>query len=697
MPSRHPLCFSIAIMAGSTLVPTWAAEDAQDTQLSTLTITAQQAATKVETPFIETPQSISVITDEQIEEQGSQTVQQATRYTPGVFSNQIGASKRYDYLVLRGFADGSIDNIYLDGLKVLGDSGTFTSLQIDPYFLKRIEVVKGPSSVLYGRASPGGLVALTSKQPLFERYRQVQATIGTQGQRSTGFDFSGQVGDSGRMAYRLTGLAQQSDTQFDHLEEERYAIAPSFTVDLSDATSLTLQAYLQKDPEGGSHSGLPAEGTLFPRNGRKISRHFFEGEPDFETFDRSQVMLGYQLEHTFNDTWSARQNFRYLNAEVELDQVYAYGWASETELNRYYSGADETLDAYAVDNQLRADFATGAADHTMLFGVDYQRRKADVDWFSGTFPPIDAFDPEYGAEPLSIVQTNQDRRRLEQTGVYVQDQIALGNWRLTLGGRQDWVELSTTDRESGTGTEGDWSKFSGRAGLLYLFDNGVALYLSYSESFNPNSYADQDGNLLELTEGSQYELGLKYQPPGSENQFTAALFHIDQENVATKRPAEPFYRPVGAIRSQGLELEARMRITDAFHLLAGYTYTDIRYHRAEDGTQGNDTNMAPRHLASLWGNYAFGSGALRGVTLGGGVRYVGESWADKENTLRVPAYTLVDASLGLDLSRFGLTGMEARINANNLLDKEYIASCYDLDFCYFGEERNVTATLSYEF
>ncbi|MDN3516841.1 TonB-dependent siderophore receptor [Aquisalimonas lutea] len=698
MNSGHRIAGTALLLAG--MAPIAVAAQSGDTpesvQLAPLNVIGQ-AATKAETPFLETPQSVSEITREEMEEQGARTVQEAARYTPGVFAGQIGASKRYDYMVLRGFSDGSIDNVYLDGLKMLGDPGTFSTLQIDPYFLESAEVVKGPASVLYGRASPGGIVALTSKQPRFSSHREIQLGVGTQAQRQAAFDFTDRIGDSGRAAYRLTGLASRSDTQFDKLEQERYALAPSLTLNLSEATSLTLQAYLQDDPEGGSHSGLPAEGTLYPRNGRTISNNFFEGEPDYELFERTQRMLGYQLEHAFNDSWSVRQNFRYLNSDVRLQQVYAFGWASPTELNRYYSGADESLEAYAVDNQLQGEFATGALRHTLLMGVDYQRRRADVAWPSGSFPPIDAFDPEYGADPIAIGPAQRQDRELDQLGVYLQDQIALGNWRFTLGGRQDRVDIANRNPDTGTEDAGDWRQFSGRAGALYLFDNGLAPYASYSESFNPNSYADADGDLLEPTEGRQYELGMKFQPPGSASQVTASLFHIEQENVATREPQESFYRPVGEIRSRGFELESQLHVTGGLFLRGGYSYTEAKIHEAADGTEGNYSNMAPRHQASLWGTYFFDQGALDGLEAGLGVRHIADLWADDENTRKVPDYTLVDASMRYDLESIGIQGLSARLNVHNLFDKEYVASCYSLNYCYYGDERSVTATVSYDF
>ncbi|MGE8451223.1 MAG: TonB-dependent siderophore receptor [Pseudomonadales bacterium] len=677
--------------------------------------THSQIATKTSTALLETSQSVSVVTREQLDDQGAQTVAQAMRYTPGVLTNPYGATHRYDYVAMRGFNDGSVDNIYLDGLKSMGDSGTYSSMQVDPYVLERVDILKGPSSVLYGRSSPGGLVALTSKKPLYEPYHQIQATVGSQGKQGLGFDYSGPLDDDKRIAYRLIGLTEKSDTQFDHTKEKRFALAPTLSIDFSDDTSLTLQAYLQNDPDGGYHGGMPANGTLNQRNGQRISEHFFEGEPGVDGYKRDQQSFGYQFEHRFNDVFTARQNFRYLDSKVKLDQVYAYGWtnAASNDLRRYYSGGNEKLHSFIVDNMLQAEFLTGDVKHTMLLGADYQRRKTVVDWDQGTLQAINAFNPVYGNSAIDYYSHTSYVRRLEQTGVYLQDLIELDKWRFSLGLRQDWVETSDENRLAedkrplGTEISDKRTKLTGRAGALYLFDNGLAPYLSYSESFNPNSYADSAGNPLPPTDGTQWEVGLKYQPPGTENLFTASLFRIDQENLASKLPQENFYRAVGAVRSQGLELEAHMQLTDNLKLLSSYTFTDIQYSKSMISTlsspgniienKGNSPTQAPRQMASLWADYRFDSAALDGLRLGGGVRYVGYSWADAENTMKVPAYTLFDASIGYDLGKVGLKGVDVRLNANNLTNESYVASCASLSYCYLGEERNVAATVSYQF
>lgn len=198
-------------------------------------------------------------------------------------------------------------------------------------------------------------------------------------------------------------------------------------------------------------------------------------------------------------------------------------------------------------------------------------------------------------------------------------------------------------------------------------------------------------------EGEQWETGVKYQPKDSESQYSASLFHISQENVATKeQPTDP-YRAVGEIESQGIELEARTQLTEALSLQAGYSFTDITYAKSDDGNEGNDAIYSPRHQVQLWAQYAFNDGWLSGADIGAGVRHYADIAADRANTQRVPDYTLVDATLGYDLGEVGLDGVDTRLNVSNLLDEDYAASCNSLEYCYFGAERGITASVHYRF
>jgi len=651
------------------------------------------AGTKTDTPIIETPQSISVVTQQQLDDQKPRGISEALNYTSGAFTALVGASNRYDYVALRGFSDSSVDNTLLDGLRLMSDQGSYSSFQVDPYFLQRIDVLKGPGSILYGRASPGGVVALTSKKPLFQPYHEVELTVGNRNRLEGAFDISGPIDQNGVMAFRVTGLARGMDTQFDHVREQRFAIAPSLAINFTPDTHLLLQAYLQHDPEGGYHSGVPAEGSLFPRNGRYISRYFFDGDPTVEKYRRTERMVGYQFEHAFNDQLTVRQNFRYVFGDTRLRQIYGFGWASADELTRYYSGAKEATHAYTVDNQLEGKFATGAMKHTMLFGLDYQKRHVDGFWESGSADPINAFNPVYGSPGLTGVTASPIDRWLEQTGLYLQDQIAIDRWRFTLGVREDHAKASNL---YGTGTPSEWSgsKFTKRAGVVYLFDNGIAPYFSYSDGFNPSLRADQRGNLLQPATAQQFEAGVRYQPKGSSTLLAASVFNLDQENVATKPVGQIYYVPSGKIRTRGVELEARTQVTDTVSVLANYTFTNMKFIESAEGFVGNTPYQVPRHMASAWVDWRF----MPGYTAGMGLRYVGTSWGDNANSFKVPPYTLVDLMLRIDLARWdpSLKGAKLQLSAKNLFNKNYLASCLSNSYCYWGDARNVMATIFYQ-
>lgn len=696
MFAKTRLALLVGWVTGGVAFPLLAQET---TKNETIVVTSQMqsGATKIATPDIETPQSVSIITREQFEEQGAISVRQAVSYTPGVYSNQIGASNRFDYIVLRGFSDGSLDNVYLDGLKMMGDTNSHSSLVVDPWFLENIEVVRGPASVLYGRSSPGGIVALTSRKPSFDPGGEIKLFAGNNNQRGAAFDVTGALDDNDRVAARLSGMTRYADSQFDTLKEQRYAIMPSLTWRITDQTRLDLMAYLHRDPEGGSHSGLPYEGTVVPHNGKKIANTFFEGEDDYDKYDRRENMVGYNFEHMFDNGWSVRQKLRYLHTKVELNQVYAAGWLNESELNRGYSGSDEKMNAITLDNQLDGSVDTWAVNHRLLMGIDYQDRSNDTTGYYGAFPAIDAFNPVYGAKPDYITMYSREKHKLRQTGYYLQDQMSWERWRFTLGGRYDQVSVSNIDKLNQTRSDLDKNNFSTRAALLYLFDNGFAPYISYSTAFTPTSFADENGNVLDPMKGKQWEAGLKYEPEGMNSQFSASVFRINQTNIATKEePTDP-YRSIGEIESKGVELEAISQLTDNFRLQAAYTYTDIRYKKSSPEEQGKRAVYAPRNQASAWLSYDVKSGPLDGLTLGSGVRYVNGITSDRLNTHTLPSYTLVDMAIGYDLSKVGIKGLSAQLNVNNLTDKSYIAACNSLSYCYFGAEHSIVGSVSWKF
>ncbi|MGQ8775547.1 ferrichrome porin FhuA [Serratia sp. NA_112.1] len=709
------LAITIAAALGTLAMPAFSA----DTREETLTVVgssqpqqesawgpvgtyvAKHSATgsKTDTPIEKTPQSISVVTREEMDMRQPETVKGALAYSPGVMVGNRGASTAYDAVNIRGFSSVGT-NMYLDGLKLQDDN--YSIYQVDPYFLERAEVLRGPSSVLYGKSNPGGVVALVSKRPTTETLREVQFKMGTDNLFQTGFDFGGAVDDDGVYSYRLTGLARDEDQQQVGEKSKRYAIAPSFSWRPDDRTSLTFLSSFQDDPDLGFYGWLPKEGTVQNGINGKLPTSFNDGEPGYNNISRKQQMVGYAFEHGFDDVWTVRQNLRYSKMDLDYRSIYGQGISTTNpaELTRGVMNSKEHLSSFAVDTQAQAKFATGLVNHTLLMGVDYMRMRNDVVYQYGTASPLNVVAPQYGNQSYTITGGASQVNRQEQTGLYVQDQVEWNQWVLTMGGRYDWSDTNSTNRlnQNLVSKQKD-NEFTGRAGLNYVFENGIAPYVSYSESFEPTSGTDFSGNTFAASKGKQYEAGVKYAPKDRPITASMAIYQLTKTNnkVADPNPDHPFASVQGGeIRSRGVELEAKAALSANVNLLGSYTYTDAEY--SKDTTlQGNTPAAIPKHMASLWADYTFHETAISGLTLGSGVRYVGSSYGDEANTFKVKDYTVVDAAIKYDLARFNLPGSSIGINVNNLFDKEYVSSCFATYGCYWGAERQVVATATFRF
>jgi len=665
---------------------------------------------KTDTPLIEAPQSVGVVTRDQIDDQSALSVSQALRYTAGVLG-EVRPSARYDSVFVRGFGGtgtGAAFVNFLDGLRQ-GRGLYFGVPNTDPWLLERIEVLRGPASVLYGQTGVGGLVNLVSRRPTANQINEVRIEAGSHGLLQTAFDLGGALTEDGKFLYRLTGIARKSNTQYDYTEEERIAIAPAFTWRPDDNTSFTLLASYQQDPEGGFYNFVPASGTvLYNPNGR-IPRGFFGGDPAYDKYFRTQAAIGYQFEHRLDDVWTVRQNFRYshIDAEVNVLSVRSIRPDQRTGI-RAATFVSDHANAYALDNQAQADFTTGALRHTMLFGIDWQRTSARArqGLRSDGVPSIDLFAPVYyqSIPPIWTDPSGLTNQNLDQLGFYAQDQVALGRWRFNLGVRYDRASIGTTTHQRSGADEASISQFDDevtwRVGGLYLFDNGLAPYASYSTSFLPNTGTaapQRGGGNFAPTTGEQYEIGVKYQPPGMNSFIQLAAYHITQQNVLTRDPVYTTYSvPQGEIRSRGIELEGRASLTDGLDLIGAYSYIDAEITKSTaSGVAGNRVPQVPNHMASGWANYSFHEGPLRGLSLGGGVRYIGSTYGDEANTFKVDAVTLFDAALRYDLgARFeSAKGLEFAVNAQNIADKDYVASCSTTTNCYYGTGRLVLGSV----
>ncbi|MGT6745574.1 ferrichrome porin FhuA [Escherichia coli] len=690
------------------------------------TIAARQSATgtKTDTPIQKVPQSISVVTAEEMALHQPKSVKEALSYTPGVAVGTRGASNTYDYLIIRGFAaDGQSQNNYLNGLKMQGNF--YNDAVIDPYMLERAEIMRGPVSVLYGKSSPGGLLNMVSKRPTTEPLKEVQFKAGTDSLFQTGFDFSDALDDDGVYSYRLTGLARSANAQQKGAEEQRYAIAPAFTWRPDDKTNFTFLSYFQNEPETGYYGWLPKEGTVEPLpNGKRLPTDFNEGAKN-NTYSRNEKMIGYSFDHEFNDTFTVRQNLRFAQNKVSQKSVYGYGMCSDPlyssnpssnpcanvpqsqwghTLTRQYVIDNEKLENFSVDTQLQSKFATGSVDHTLLTGVDFMRMRNDIDsWFgyAGSVAPSDIYnldrsDFDFGAHP-NPSGPYRVLLKQKQTGLYVQDQAQWDKVLVTLGGRYDWADQSSFNRDYGNKSDRDDKQFTWRGGVNYLFDNGVTPYFSYSESFEPASQTDANGDLFAPSKGKQYEVGVKYVPEDRPIVVTGALYQLTKTNNLMADPNGSLFSVEGGeIRARGVELEAKAALSASVNVVGSYTYTDAEY-TTDTNYKGNTPAQVPKHMASLWADYTFFDGPLSGLTLGTGGRYTGSSYGDPANSFKVGSYTVVDALVRYDLARVGMAGSNVALHVNNLFDREYVASCFNTYGCFWGAERQVVATATFRF
>ena len=666
--------------------------------------TRTAAGTKTDTALVEAPRSISVATRQQMDDRNVQNIDDAVRYMPGIVASSYGSDTRADWLRVRGFEPTQ----FLDGLPL--PKGVYANPKQETWNLDRLALLRGPASSVYGQTPPGGLLDMVSRRPSAESSNEIEVQYGSDNHRQINFASTGKIDDEGQFLYGLSGVIRDSGTQIDHVDNKRYNIAPSLTWNIDDDTRFTLLTQFTRDDTGITSQFLPVQGTKIRSPLGDISHHKNLGDPDWEYYDRTYYALGYAFEHRLNDVWQFKQNLRYTKSDLSFQTLTpgAYPFTqvdADGNVGRTSTSVDEDISQFAVDNNFQADFATGDVLHTLLIGLDHQRTNTHYTSIYGDGLTTNVNNPIYGLPivrpPRSTAYYDYDQKT-NQTGLYVQDQMALDQWRLTLGGREDWVHTGTKffNKGDATNTERD-KNFSGNAAISYVFDNGVVPYLSYAESFQPTSNATASPtDSIKPTEGKQWELGIKYQPPGSNTLLTAAVYDLTQKNVSVttiNSDNVSITSQTGEVKVKGLELEAVSDVTDNLKVIAAYT---LAKSEVQNGTfKGNRLQLMPNQQASLWTDYTWHNGVLDGFGVGAGVRYTGNTYGDQANTElgKADAYTVFDAAVHYDLGRLdnSLKGASLALNATNLFDKDYISTC-DSFYCYYGDQRSVVASATYK-
>jgi iron complex outermembrane receptor protein len=643
--------------------------------------------TKVDTPIVEIPQAISVVTQDQIEDQKPRTLNEILSYTASANPNGFGFDSRYDAFTLRGFP-AYYNGIFRDGLRQY--NGPSAWFKTEPYGIEGLTVLKGPASSLYGISGPGGIVNLVTKRPKDEQFREVELLFGEDNRYQTAFDLSGPANEDGTLLYRMTGLGRVSDTDLPGYPDDKLYIAPAMTWKPDEDTKLTVLAELSRAVTGATAFFYnPAYGQV---------SDLYEGDPNWNDFTGLQGRIGYEFEHRFNDWLTVRQNLRFaaVDADLEYSGHYPPDPTDPDALARCWGHYKEDMRNFVVDNMAQFEFDTGAASHVAVAGVDYGW--TDYSAENGT-SYVSVEDIEDMPLAFSGSQT------MNQVGVYLHDQMQWNGFTLFASGRYDWVDTDSLDYLFNDNDQKD-SAFSGRVGLSYRTEWGIVPYANYSTSFSPNigfvyDSVTNERRVARPTKGEQVEVGVKYEIPDVNAVLGAALFNIDQKDGVvydgTFDDAGNQIQRQLDLNSRGVELEAAASFDNGFSLLASYTYMRMKIEKGAAGTEGNELSSTPNHIVSLWGHYKFEQDKLAGLGLGAGVRYVGESFGDDLNSFKNDDRVVVDAALSYDVGAQNpkLEGLMLQVNAKNLLDER--KPVCTAGNCYWDEGRSVFGSLRYRF
>lgn len=638
---------------------------------------------KIDVPVEEQPYSVSVIDRTFIEDSGAKNIQDALLYTPGVYAGAFGFDTRIDSAKVRGVDAGR----YLDGLRQI--YGSYNSVRTNVYALESIEVLKGPSSMLYGQGDLGGVINAVSKLPQAEQGGEVWAQYGTFNRKQLAVDVTGPATENGELLYRLVALGRDSDTQVDHVEDDGYLVAPSLTWRPDDDTSVTLLLNRQENKGQISAQFLPQAGTLDPGSQGYIGSERFVGEPDWDRYDRDKTEATLFVDHQLNDQWAVSATTRYTESSAETREHWIQiGQEPDAngEVPRTIFTSDRSTRIFNVDARLEGDFELGVTRHNLIVGADRQNARweeSNYYYGAGQGGMFDVYDPEYGNLNAGVISpSDMADNEIEQTGIYVADHVQIGPVVVSAGLRHDWAEnrkLAVT----GPDTVSDEEATTGRAGLMYRFENGISPYISYAESFSMNLGTDgtASANTLEPTTGDQQEAGIKYVSPDQSLGITAAYFDITQKNRVSDGNTPGGTEQTGAV-IDGWELQVNKRWN---HFETQLAFTDMN---AKDDSTGNRLPYIAERQASWWNQLFVGSN----WRFGAGVRYVGDNVGSGGDPV-VPSVTLYDAMAGYTWGDWDFS-----VDAKNLADEEYVSWCRsEGSDCGYGERRTVTANAKYRF
>jgi len=614
-----------------------------------------ETATKTGAPVLETPFTVNIVSRELLDLRNVSNIGEAAETVSGV-QRTIGFSGNQRFRI-RGFQNIST---LRDGFRQ-----SVSQPEIDLQGVESIEVLKGPASALYGRFEPGGVVNFVSKRPYGSSGGEAFIVGGSNAYWRGGLDVNVPLTADGTVLARLNVGYENADSHRDLVDNEQLFISPvvEWRPD-ADTSLLARLEYLQRD--AAFDRGLGNNAAFLDQ---PVSRNYGE---DFMRIEKEQWVAGLAFNRRLNADWRLRLGGFISAVDVPEEQFFNYGFPplSGTTVNRSFVSYDETQDDVTLQAELYGRIVTGPLVHRLLIGVDHSRD--ELSYLNGQIAysqPIDLLKPVRTGRPTTYLPVGDSHYDYTSTGLYVQDEIAWNNWRLLLGGRLEEVEtyafsadfvdpgVSRTDRP-----------FSPRAGLTYLLTPDWSLYGSWSRS----SRNEGDAGLLESgltpkpTRGEQVEIGTKALAFDRRAELTLSAFEITKTDAVVSDPVDfNLVIQAGEIRVRGVEAEVSARPLDPWTLVASYAYSDSQI--AQDTNSfivGNRLAGVPDHQAALWTSWAF-DGALKGLTLGGGVFHASSQAATTSNTLDLPGYTRVDLNAA---HAFG-AGYEVRLNVDNVTDE----------------------------
>lgn len=619
--------------------------------------------TKSNESAADSAQSITVITRDLMDSQQSQNLSDVLWNSAGVSANTYGR-RGWDDFIIRG--QRASESVFADGLLV--DTNNRVAQEV--FGAERVEILKGPASVLFGQVQPGGLVNIVTKRPRPELFGELGLTVGNYGLRQVTADVGTPLKPDSKAAFRLNALAMNSDDATDHVWYRNRYVAPSLSLDFGHRTDFTILAS-HNERHYVRQQGLPVNGTLVSNINGVVPNSRFIGEPNAAPYDGEQNRIGYALTHRFDSGWTVNQNLRYQTSSLTGTFVTAGTMAVNSQtLSRSATQQDFSGDAFGVDTNVQKSFAFTGHQHTLTFGVDYRHSKEDRLQKTCRVAALNVYRPVYGAAvncPASFSTDSTDT--LNALGFYLRDQIRIvERWTVTGGLRYESARTASTNRLNATRTNSDDNAVTGSAAVMYDLTQWARPYVSYSTSFLPNAGTDVNNASFKPEKGRQVEVGVKFDTPGKNGLLTLAAFDLVRKNVLTSDPVNTGYSvAVGEQRSRGFEAELTQDLGNGLSVMAAYAYIDGEV--TEDtvaANVGKPLNAVPRHSFSLWTQYRF-RGALAGWWAGVGAR--GES-AKRGYSFNytVPGYAVADLGFGYTASHW-----RAAFNVKNVFDKSYYA------------------------